>query len=119
MRELMKLLDENLEYESHESSGGTLYIYVVSSRKEAACPNCGMPSDKVYSWYNRRFKDLPIQSMKHSCKELMFAKRADDLDLWINNVREYGIEEIHGFLNGITRDLTAVKTLSDMNTTMA
>ena len=64
MRELVKLLDENFEYESHESSGGTLYIYVVSNRKEAACPNCGLPSDKVHSWYKRRFKDLPIQGMK-------------------------------------------------------
>ena len=42
-------------------------------------------------------------------KEMMFAKRVDDLDAWIVDAAQYGIDEISSFVNAICTDLEAVK----------
>ena len=44
MDELIKLLDENLDYVSHEIIGDFYYIKVTSNRKEVRCPFCGTVS---------------------------------------------------------------------------
>ena len=64
MDEIIKLLDENLEYLSHKIIGDTIFINVVSNREEVICPYCGDPSSKVHSHYERSFQDLPIQGKK-------------------------------------------------------
>lgn len=64
MNEIIKLLDENLKYISHEIKEDTIYIYVVSERKEVNCPFCETPSVKTHSHYNRTFQDLPLQGKK-------------------------------------------------------
>jgi len=64
MHELVKMLDENLEYISHEILGNRIYIYTQSSRDEAACPYCGHTSIWAHSRYPRTLQDLPIQGKK-------------------------------------------------------
>ena len=64
MRELIKLLDEDLEYISHEITDECVQIRVESKRKEVQCPFCGKMSDKVHSVYEKSFQDLPMQGMK-------------------------------------------------------
>lgn len=64
MNEFVKLLDENLEYVHHEFIEDTIYIYVISNRKEVVCPFCGKPSTKVHSHYKRSFQDLPLLGKK-------------------------------------------------------
>ena len=64
MNELIKLLDNDLEYVSHEIDDDVIHIYVVSSRKEAICPYCGQSSGRVHSHYERGFFDLPMQGKK-------------------------------------------------------
>ena len=64
MEELVKILDEDLEYVEHEIIGDTIYIQVSSNREAAFCPYCGTESKRVHSRYERRFKDLPIQGKK-------------------------------------------------------
>lgn len=64
MDEFIKLLDKNLEYVNHEIIGDTIYINVISIRKEVVCPYCGNPSSKVHSHYERSFQDLPMQGKK-------------------------------------------------------
>ncbi len=64
MDELIKLLDENLEYESHEIINDTIYIKIKSMREKVKCPYCGKHSSKVHSHYKRSFQDLPIQGKK-------------------------------------------------------
>jgi len=44
-----------------------------------------------------------------SFKEIMFTKRVEDLDAWIETVTQYGIDEINSFISGINSDLDAVK----------
>ncbi len=64
MDEFIKLLDENLDYVEHEIIDNTIYIEVISNRKEIYCKYCNTPSTKVHSYYNRSFQDLPIQGKK-------------------------------------------------------
>jgi len=64
MDEIIKLLDENLQYIIHKIIGNTIFINVVSNRKVVICPYCGSPSSKVHSHYERNFQDLPIQGKK-------------------------------------------------------
>jgi transposase len=64
MDEFIKLLDENLDYVEHKIIDNTIYIKVVSNRKEVNCKYCNTPSTKVHSYYNRSFQDLPIQGKK-------------------------------------------------------
>jgi len=64
MDELIKLLDEHLDYVSHEISDDTITIHVISNREEAACPYCGFMSSKTHSTYERSLQDLPIMGMK-------------------------------------------------------
>lgn len=61
MDELIKLLDADMEYVSHEILSDVINIYVESSRSSAVCPYCGIESSRVHSRYERRFSDLPIQ----------------------------------------------------------
>ena len=64
MEELIKLLDEKMEYKTHKIEGGYIYIYVKSSSKEASCPYCKEKSSKVHLHYERKIQDLPIQGKK-------------------------------------------------------
>lgn len=42
-------------------------------------------------------------------KEIVFSKRVADLDVWIEQAKLFGSEEINSFLNGLSRDIEAVK----------
>jgi transposase len=64
MDELIKLLDENLEYVDHRIDGEAVVIRVRSVREDMACPFCGRISSRVHSTYSRSFQDLPIQGKK-------------------------------------------------------
>ena len=64
MDEIIKLLDKNLGYVSHEVCGDIIYITVKSSKVEAICPFCGVTSTKEHSTYQRTIQDLPIQGKK-------------------------------------------------------
>ena len=64
MQDIIKILDENLTYLEHQIIGDYIFIFVESSRDEATCPYCGVPSSRIHSTYERRFQDLPIQGNK-------------------------------------------------------
>ena len=64
MESIIKMLDTSLEYISHELIDNTLYINVVSNKKDIKCPNCGIITNKVHSRYPKSFQDLPIQGKK-------------------------------------------------------
>lgn len=64
MEELIRLLDNDLQYEGYEIRGEELFISVSSGRKVAICPYCKHPSGQVHSRKQRTLKDLPIQGKK-------------------------------------------------------
>ena len=91
MEELIRLLDEALNYEGYEISSEELYIRVSSSRESADCPYCGKASEQIHSRKVRTLKDLPIQGKKvkilleqkkyfcknEECERTTFAERFD------------------------------------------
>lgn len=93
MDEFIKLLDQNLNYITHEIIDDICYITVTSNRDEIKCPFCGWLSSKVHSTYIRTFQDLPIQGKKvfviirnkkmfcknPECCNITFAERFDFL----------------------------------------
>lgn len=94
MEELVKLIDENFKYLEHKTANNIYNIYVISSRKEAICPYCGMSSKRVHSHYDKKFQDLPIQGKKvivilnnrkmfcdnDSCKYKTFAENFESIE---------------------------------------
>lgn len=64
MEQLIKLLDKNLVLYKYEIADDTIYLYVKSIYPEAICPYCNTVSDKVHSYYERSFQDLPIRIRK-------------------------------------------------------
>jgi len=50
-----------------------------------------------------------LYDIVRSFKELMFSKRVNELDAWIETAAQYEIDEINSFIKGITADLDAVK----------
>ena len=50
-----------------------------------------------------------VYHIVRSFKEVVFAKRVEDLDEWMETAKALGSEEINSYLNGITRDIEAVK----------
>jgi uncharacterized protein YoaH (UPF0181 family) len=50
-----------------------------------------------------------LYDIVRSFKEMMFAKRVDDIDAWIEYALQLAIDEIKSFIKGITADLDAVK----------
>ena len=93
MKDFIKSLDESLEYLSHETEGDIVRIRVTSARKAVACPYCGALSEKVHSYYARKFRDLPVMGKKTeivlrnrkmycvnpSCPRATFAERFEGL----------------------------------------
>jgi transposase len=91
MEELIKILDENLQYTGCAIKGSELQIRVNSAREKARCPQCEQISHQVHSRKIRTLKDLPIQGKKvkilleqkkyfcknKSCKSKTFAERFD------------------------------------------
>jgi len=64
VEELIKLLDDQLKYISHEIDGATIIVRVESARNSAVCPYCATESEKVHSRYERSIYDLPICGKK-------------------------------------------------------
>ena len=62
--------------------------------------------DKVMSMFPEASR---IYEIIKDFKNIMFSKKSDELNTWIKNTRKYNIPEINSFLNGIERDLDAVK----------
>ncbi len=94
MDEIIKMLDECLDYISHEVIDDTLYINVKSNKESLPCPKCGVESSKVHSRYKKSFQDLPIQGKKvvivlknknmfctnPKCKKYTFSESFDFID---------------------------------------
>ena len=64
MNEIIKMLDNNLEYIEHKICEDIIYIKVKSTRKKVICPYCNTTFTKLHSYYKKSFADLPIQSKK-------------------------------------------------------
>ena len=57
MDEILKMLDEKLEYISHEIVLDTIYINAVSNLAGVECPKCKNVSFRVHAYYEKTFQD--------------------------------------------------------------
>ena len=64
MKEIIKMLDENLKYIKYEIANETIKIYAKSRRKKVKCPYCGEETTKTHSRKMRKIQDLPIAGKK-------------------------------------------------------
>lgn len=62
--------------------------------------------DKVISMFP---KTGIIYETVRSFKEIMFSKKENKLDSWIIETKKLNIQEFNSFINGIERDIDAVK----------
>ena len=53
MTNIIKFLDNNLEYLTHEIIEDVICITVVSNRTSVKCPYCSKESKKLHSYYMR------------------------------------------------------------------
>lgn len=125
MDEFIKLLDKNLEYESHEIIDDTIYINVTSTCEKVVCPYCGEISNKVHSRYKRSFQDLPIQGKKvkvilnnrkmlcknPDCNHTTFAEKFNFLQCKAKKTKRLDDEIINISMN--VSSLTATKLLKN------
>ena len=85
-----------------EAQGGTLFLDEIENVKEITKELF----DKVISMYP---KAGIIYSTVRSFKEIMFSKKENKLDSWIVETKKLNIQEFNSFINGIERDIEAVK----------
>ena len=50
-----------------------------------------------------------VYSAVKDFKDIMFSKKANKLDEWMSKTKKYKIPEMNSFINGIERDIEAVK----------
>ncbi|QVK16920.1 transposase family protein [Mycoplasmatota bacterium] len=94
MDEIIKMLDESLDYISHELIDDTLYINVKSNKESLPCPLCGEESTKVHSRYNKSFQDLPLQG-----KKVVIALKNKNMFCTNPNCKKYTFSESFGFID--------------------
>ncbi|HZK27572.1 MAG: transposase family protein [Candidatus Syntrophopropionicum ammoniitolerans] len=113
MDQFIKLLDADLEYINHKIINDTVYINVISRKKEAQCPFCENMSSRVHSTYERSFQDLPMQGKKvivtiknrkmfcdnPKCEHTTFAERFSWLSVKSKKTNRLKDEIVHLSLN--------------------
>lgn len=62
--------------------------------------------DKIISLFPETGR---IYKIVKEFKEIMFSKKAEALEKWINKTKKHKIPEINSFIMGLERDLEAVK----------
>ncbi|NLJ98862.1 MAG: transposase family protein [Tissierellia bacterium] len=58
------MLEENLEYTSHEIIEDTIFIHIKSNKTVVCCPDCNTRSESIHSRYTRNLEDLTILGKK-------------------------------------------------------
>lgn len=94
MEELVRKLDENLDFVKTQKVGDTLEVWTRSTRKEAECPYCHQISSSGWEWTVRAFQDIPVNGEKTrvmlehrrfkcknpACSHSTFAERFDCIE---------------------------------------
>ncbi|OLR26108.1 hypothetical protein BLD50_08755 [Bacillus cereus] len=62
MKRTLSVLDDNIQYVSHEFIDNQIIFRAKTKYIKAICPYCRMESGKVHSKYYRVFQDLPVSN---------------------------------------------------------
>ncbi|WP_373266661.1 transposase [Hungatella hathewayi] len=77
--------------------------------------NCGKNQEQLDNVIER----YPLIGMVHdivkSFKNTLFSKKPDEVEKWMEDTEKAGIEQINSFINGIRRDIDAVKKAIELD----
>lgn len=126
-----KIIRETIKKEGYNGSDSLIRHYLSKIRKEKTSVSSIQQIVERTTMISLLYKELDtvntitkelfdkvISMFPEACnvyeiikefKDIMFSKKSDKLDIWINKTRKYNIPEINSFLNGIERDIDAVK----------
>jgi transposase len=134
-RKTFKAIEETLRSNGYKGAASTIRMYATRERrlmKEAAEAEDNGSEQIERKWLVKllykpldRVKEISEQQMQRiiseypivsqiydnmkSFKEILFSKKTEDLDFWIEEAGLLNLEEVNSFINGINRDIDAVK----------
>jgi hypothetical protein len=134
-RRTFREIETAIRADGYDGAASTIRMYATRQRKllKAALENAVGNSELIERKWVTKLLYQPIEKIKgitedqverviaeypvigvlygvvRSFKEMMFAKRVHEIDSWIAEAGSHGIDEITGFINGISGDLEAVK----------
>jgi transposase len=134
-RQKFKDIEIAIRNEGYTGAASTIRMYATRQRRIIAAANAEkiantelverrwitkllyQPIDKIRGITEKQAEqviaEFPVVGQLYdavrSFKELMFTKHVDELDDWIAAAKSLGIDEIDGFVNGISQDIEAVK----------
>lgn len=134
-RHTFREIEEIIRRQGYDGSSSTIRMYATRERKRIKAAEekrlehtelierkwvvslLYKPLEKVKKitqvQVNQIIKEYPligrIYDIIQSFKEILFAKNAEDLELWIEEASLLKIDEINSFIGGIIRDVEAVK----------
>ena len=134
-RRTFREIEAVIRNEGYDGASSTIRMYATRQRKlvraalESADGNVELierkwvtkllyqPIEKIKGLTESQLKRIILEypvigvlyDIVYSFKEMMFAKRFNEIDSWIVDAESHGIDEITGFINGISGDLDAVK----------
>jgi hypothetical protein len=128
-------IEEAIRKSGYDGAASTIRMYATRERKriKAAADKAMLNTELVERKWLQKLLYQPIEKVKgltqrqldriiceypaigqlydivSTFKSIVFSKRVNDLDSWIESTYGHGFEEIDSFIGGITRDLDAVK----------
>jgi transposase len=134
-RRTFREIETAIRADGYDGTASTIRMYAARQRKlvKAALENANGNSELIERKLVAKLLYQPIEKIKgftedqverviaeypiigvlygivRSFKEMMFAKRVHEIDSWIADAASQGIDEVSGFINGISGDLEAVK----------
>ncbi len=107
-----KRISKDLSSESTSVSGPTELIerkWLIKLLFRPLCEVKGITEEQFSAVINKYPVIEKIYEAVKDFKEIMFSKRANDLSDWMENTSTLEIEEINSFINGLNKDIVAVK----------
>ena len=134
-------IEEAIKKDGYDGAASTIRMYTTRERKllkEAGRDSQGFnekierkwlisllyrPIDKVkkisQEQLDKVIEKYPVIEVVHdivkSFKNTLFSKRPDELEKWLEEAEGLGIEQINSFVNGIRRDIAAVKKAIELD----
>lgn len=130
-----KKIEENIRQKGYDGAASTIRMYATRERKlmKSEIENSNKNTKLIERKWLVNLLYHPLEKIKElsedqlyriiveypiigkvydiiqSFKEILFAKKTEDLDNWINEADLLEIDEINSFIGGISRDIGAVK----------
>jgi len=134
-RRTFREVEQAIRQMGYNGAASTIRMYATRQRKrlKAAAEEALANTELIERKWLTKLLYLPIEKVKgitdeqlerviheypvigklydvvRTFKEIVFSKKVDDLDAWIQEVLLLGLDETTSFCNGITKDLDAVK----------